>query len=104
MYLGRIVETAPAAALFERPRHPYTEALMSAIPALDPDQVMKPVILEGEIPSPANPPSGCHFHPRCPYVQDVCRTEVPAWKEHHPGRFAACHLADSLTLKGAVKT
>ncbi len=104
MYLGRIVELAPTADLFYQPLHPYTEALMSAIPALDPDQVMKPVILEGEIPSPADPPSGCHFHPRCPYVQDVCRTEEREWKEHHPGRFAACHFADTLTLAGAIKT
>jgi peptide/nickel transport system ATP-binding protein len=64
---------------------------------------MKPVILEGEIPSPANPPAGCHFHPRCPYAQEVCRCEVPEWKEHHSGRFAACHFADTLSLKGAIK-
>jgi peptide/nickel transport system ATP-binding protein len=103
MYLGRIVELAPTADLFYQPLHPYTEALMSAIPALDPDEVMKPVILEGEIPSPANPPAGCHFHPRCPYAQEVCRCEVPEWKEHHSGRFAACHFADTLSLKGAIK-
>ena len=101
MYLGRIVELAPTRSLFYQPLHPYTEALMSAIPALDPDEVMKPVILEGEIPSPVNPPSGCHFHPRCPYAQDICRQTVPEWKEHHPGRFAACHFADTLSLKGA---
>lgn len=101
MYLGRIVELAPTRSLFYQPLHPYTEALMSAIPALDPDEVMKPILLEGEIPSPANPPTGCHFHPRCPYVQDICKRETPEWKEHHPGRFAACHFADTLTLKGA---
>jgi len=101
MYLGRIIELAPTRSLFYQPLHPYTEALMSAIPALDPDEVMKPVILEGEIPSPVNPPSGCHFHPRCPYAQDICRQTVPEWKEHHPGRFAACHFADTLSLKGA---
>jgi oligopeptide/dipeptide ABC transporter ATP-binding protein len=104
MYLGRLMEVAPTAALFYQPLHPYTEALMSAIPALDPDDVMKPVILEGEIPSPANPPSGCPFHPRCPYVQDVCKHEVPEWKEYQPGHFAACHFADTLSLKGAVKS
>jgi len=104
MYLGRLMEVAPTAALFYQPLHPYTEALMSAIPALDPDDVMKPVILEGEIPSPANPPSGCPFHPRCPYAQDVCRQEIPEWKEYHPGHFAACHFADTLSLKGAVKS
>ena len=103
MYLGRLVEVAPTAALFYQPLHPYTEALMSAIPALDPDDVMKPVILEGEIPSPANPPSGCPFHPRCSYAQDVCTSDVPAWKEYRPGHFAACHFADTLSLKGAIK-
>ena len=103
MYLGRIVELAPTAALFYQPHHPYTAALMSAIPALNPDEVMQPVILEGEIPSPANPPKGCHFHPRCPYVQDVCKNEVPPLREvpGAPGQFAACHFAETLTLKGA---
>jgi peptide/nickel transport system ATP-binding protein len=104
MYLGRLVEVAPTHDLFYQPLHPYTEALMSAIPALDPDDVMKPVILEGEIPSPVNPPSGCHFHPRCPYAQAVCKQDVPEWKEYRPGHFAACHFADQLTLKGAVKS
>jgi len=102
MYLGRLVEVAPTAALFYQPLHPYTEALMSAIPALDPDDVMKPVILEGEIPSPANPPTGCHFHPRCPYAQAVCKTDTPEWKEYRPDHFAACHFADTLSLKGAL--
>jgi peptide/nickel transport system ATP-binding protein len=104
MYLGRMMEVATTADLFYQPLHPYTEALMSAIPALDPDDVMKPVILEGEIPSPANPPTGCPFHPRCPYVQDVCKHDVPEWKEYRPGHFAACHFADTLSLKGAVKS
>jgi peptide/nickel transport system ATP-binding protein len=104
MYLGRLVEVAPTADLFYQPLHPYTEALMSAIPALDPDQVMKPIILKGEIPSPANPPSGCPFHPRCPYAQDICRQDMPPLKEYRPGHFAACHFADQLSLKGAVKT
>jgi peptide/nickel transport system ATP-binding protein len=104
MYLGRLVEVAPTAELFYQPLHPYTEALMSAIPALDPDEVMKPVILEGEIPSPANPPSGCPFHPRCPYAQAVCKQDMPELKEYKPGHFAACHFADQLSLKGAVKS
>ena len=104
MYLGRLVEVAATADLFYQPLHPYTEALMSAIPALDPDEVMKPVILEGEIPSPANPPTGCHFHPRCPYAQAVCKSDTPEWKEYRPGHFAACHFADTLSLKGALKT
>jgi peptide/nickel transport system ATP-binding protein len=104
MYLGRLVEVAPTDALFYQPLHPYTEALMSAIPALDPDDVMQPVSLKGEIPSPANPPTGCPFHPRCPYAQAVCKEDVPEWKEYRPGHFAACHFADQLTLKGAIKT
>jgi peptide/nickel transport system ATP-binding protein len=104
MYLGRLVEVAPTAALFYQPLHPYTEALMSAIPALDPDEIMKPVMLKGEIPSPANPPTGCHFHPRCPFAQAVCKEAVPEWKEYRPGHFAACHFADSLSLKGALKS
>jgi peptide/nickel transport system ATP-binding protein len=104
MYLGRLVELAPTQELFYRPQHPYTEALMSAIPDLDPDKVMKPVALEGEIPSPANPPSGCHFHPRCRYAQAVCKEAVPELKEQRPGHFAACHFADQLTLIGAVKS
>ena len=102
MYLGRLVEVAPTAELFYQPLHPYTEALMSAIPALDPDEVMKPVMLKGEIPSPASPPTGCPFHPRCPYVQDVCKQDMPELKEYRPGHFAACHFADQLTLKGAA--
>ncbi len=104
MYLGRIVELAPTRKLFYQPLHPYTEALMSAIPDLDPDRVMKPKILEGEIPSPANPPSGCHFHPRCPYVQQICREQTPALREYRPGQFAACHFADQLQLQGALKS
>jgi len=104
MYLGRIVELAPTSKLFYQPLHPYTEALMSAIPDLDPDRVMKPVILEGEIPSPANPPSGCHFHPRCAYVQEICKTQAPEFKEYRPGQFAACHFADQLELQGALKS
>jgi len=104
MYLGRLVEVAPTNELFYKPLHPYTEALMAAIPSLDPDEVMKPVMLKGEIPSPANPPTGCPFHPRCPYVQDVCRQDKPELKEYRPGHFAACHFADTLLLKGAIKS
>jgi peptide/nickel transport system ATP-binding protein len=104
MYLGRLVEVAPTEELFYQPLHPYTEALMSAIPALDPDEVMQPVMLKGEIPSPANPPTGCPFHPRCPYVQEVCKQDMPELKEHRPGHFAACHFADQLSLKGALKS
>ena len=100
MYLGQFVELAPTKELFYAPKHPYTEALMSAIPEVDPDQEMVPVHLEGEIPSPVNPPSGCRFHTRCPHVQDMCKTEMPQWQEIEKGRFVACHFADTLTLKG----
>jgi peptide/nickel transport system ATP-binding protein len=102
MYLGRLVELAPTPKLFYQPRHPYTAALMSAIPALNPDEVMQPEMLEGEIPNPSNPPSGCHFHPRCRYAQEVCKHDVPLLREVAPGQFAACHFAEQLTLKGAV--
>ncbi len=100
MYLGQFVELAPTKELFYAPKHPYTAALMSAIPEVDTDQEMVPVHLEGEIPSPVNPPSGCRFHTRCPYVQDLCKTEMPQWQEIEKGRFVACHFADTLTLKG----
>ena len=107
MYLGKLVEVAPTTALFYQPLHPYTEALMSAIPSLDPDEVMKPVILEGEIPNPAGSPlgapTGCPFHPRCAYAQATCKHDVPEWKEYQPGHFVACHFAGTLPLKGAVK-
>jgi len=101
LYLGRIVEMAPTEELFFNPVHPYTEALMSAIPAPDPDAPMKPVVLEGEIPSPINPPPGCHFNPRCRYAEDICKTTRPEWKEYKPGHFSACHFSDTLELKGA---
>lgn len=101
MYLGRLVEMAPTQELFFNPLHPYTEALMSAIPAPDPDAPMQPVVLEGEIPSPITPPSGCHFHPRCRYAQEICRTTRPEWREYRPGHFSACHFSDELALQGA---
>ena len=100
MYLGQFVELAPTKKLFYSPRHPYTEALMSAIPKVNPDLEMTPVHLKGEIPSPVNPPPGCRFHTRCPYVQDMCRTEMPQWQEIETRHFVACHFADTLTLKG----
>jgi oligopeptide/dipeptide ABC transporter ATP-binding protein len=93
MYLGKIVECAPSEELHEKPLHPYTEALLSAIPIPDPDATRKEIVLEGDVPSPANPPSGCYFHPRCPYAQDVCRAEAPVLKDYGPGHQAACHFA-----------
>jgi oligopeptide/dipeptide ABC transporter ATP-binding protein len=92
MYVGRIVETAPTEALFESPKHPYTEALLSAVPVPDPTIKSKRIILQGDVPSPMNPPKGCHFHTRCPYAEARCRVEEPVLKEVRPGQFAACHL------------
>lgn len=90
MYLGQIVEMADKNALFEHPTHPYTEALLSAIPTSDPDVKKERILLEGDIPSPANPPSGCRFHTRCPYAQDRCAKEMPQLEDHGNGHYAAC--------------
>lgn len=96
MYLGRIVEMAPKAAFFARPRHPYSQALLSVVPVPDPSQRSKPrTRLAGEPPSPRNPPKGCVFHPRCPVASDVCRHEVPKLRKIADGHSAACHLAES---------
>jgi oligopeptide/dipeptide ABC transporter ATP-binding protein len=92
MYLGRIVELADKRALFSSPQHPYTEALLSAVPVPDPAANPQRIILQGEVPSPINPPPGCHFHTRCPYAETRCRVETPAMREVRPGHFAACHL------------
>ena len=93
MYLGTLVESAPTRKLFDNPSHPYTKALLSAIPSLDPDDSGKAQKLEGEIPSPVNPPPGCRFHTRCPLAEDRCRTEVPEWRELSDGHSVACHFA-----------
>ena len=103
MYLGQIVEVAPTESLYYSPKHPYTEALMSAIPEADPSQIMKPVLLEGERPSPANPPVGCRFHTRCQYVTQICLESPPALKEGEAGHLVACHRAGELTLNGALE-
>ncbi|MBU0724907.1 MAG: ATP-binding cassette domain-containing protein [Alphaproteobacteria bacterium] len=94
MYLGRVVESAPTGELFEAPNHPYTQALLAEVPRLE-SQRRVFVPIKGEIPSPLNPPSGCHFHPRCPHAHARCKAEVPALKEIAPGRFSACHLNDA---------
>jgi len=91
MYLGRLVETAPTRELFSNPRHPYTKALLSAIPSLDPDDRGKAQKLEGEIPSPTNQPTGCKFHTRCPFVVDQCRKEEPLLQHSSNGHEVACH-------------
>ena len=93
MYLGRIVESGDAHAICHAPRHPYTQALISAVPVVDPDSRRKRIILPGDVPSPMNPPGGCPFHPRCPIAEARCKTEVPSLREISPGHHAACHLA-----------
>ena len=100
MYVGRIVEMAPTAPLFATPKHPYTEALMSAVPKPDPRLRSQRIVLEGEVADPANPPSGCYFHPRCRYAVDHCRTAKPELVEIQPGHFVSCHRARELTLRG----
>lgn len=92
MYLGSLVESGPTHKLFDNPSHPYTKALLSAIPSLDPDERTKAQKLEGEIPSPANPPPGCKFHTRCPMAEDRCRKEAPQWRELSQDHYAACHF------------
>ncbi len=92
MYLGSMVEFGTKAEIFANPLHPYTKALFSAIPYPDPDVKMNRIVLSGDIPSPANPPKGCRFHTRCPYATDICKEEVPEYKDYGNGHFAACHL------------
>jgi oligopeptide/dipeptide ABC transporter ATP-binding protein len=103
MYVGQIVEIAPAASLFARPLHPYTAALLSAIPVPDPRARADRRPLAGEVANPAAPPSGCYFHPRCPYAVEKCKTTAPAWEEMEPGRFVRCHRAKELTLAGVAE-
>jgi len=98
MYVGQLVELAPAKALFERPRHPYTAALMRAVPVPDPRITNSDSVLLGEVASPASPPSGCYFHPRCRHAQDVCRQEAPVLREVTQGHYARCHFAAELEL------
>ncbi|SFI73715.1 peptide/nickel transport system ATP-binding protein [Paenibacillus sp. UNC496MF] len=103
MYVGRMVETGRTAELFRRPRHPYTEALLSAKPVPDPRRKSERIVLQGEVANPAKPPSGCYFHPRCPYAQETCRLQKPEWRRVGEDHFVACHLADELTLQGALE-
>jgi peptide/nickel transport system ATP-binding protein len=96
MYLGRIVELADKRDLFASPQHPYTEALLSAVPVPDPEVVPNRVVLQGDVPSPLTPPNGCHFHTRCRFAEDRCRVEAPILREVAPRQFAACHLRGPL--------
>jgi peptide/nickel transport system ATP-binding protein len=100
MYVGRMVEVAETTELFSRPKHPYTAALLSAVPEPDPRTRSQRIVLQGEVANPASPPGGCYFHPRCPYAIEVCRTQAPAWQEISPGHFVGCHRADELQLAG----
>jgi oligopeptide/dipeptide ABC transporter ATP-binding protein len=100
MYVGRIVEIAPTTAIFSTPRHPYTEALLSAVPVPDPRRRAQRIVLEGEVADPSNPPPGCHFHPRCRYATDQCRTETPVLREIAPGHAVRCLRAEALFLQG----
>jgi len=100
MYVGKLIEMSTTEELYRTPKHPYTAALMAAVPVADPRIKTGSVELKGEVPSPANPPSGCYFHPRCEFAVDVCRTQPPVFGEITPGHFIACHRADELNLQG----
>ncbi len=103
MYVGKIVESAATEDLFGAPLHPYTEALLAAVPRPDPRARTEPIVLSGDVASPANPPSGCYFHPRCRYSDGKrCAHEAPALREVRPGHFASCHYAEKLELQGAA--
>lgn len=103
MYVGKLVEMAETEALFSQPLHPYTEALMSAVPKPDPRYQAERIILEGDVADPANPPSGCYFHPRCRYAVDRCKQEGPVLREIRPEHFVACHRAEELSLIGVTE-
>ena len=102
MYVGKLVETASTEVLFHSPKHPYTEALLASVPKPNPHVKKTRVELKGEVPSPANPPSGCYFHPRCKYAEPLCSDTEPILREVEPGHFVACHRADELTLRGVL--
>lgn len=102
MYVGKVVELAKTEEFFLNPLHPYSEALLSALPKPDPRLRMKRIILSGEVANPVNPPSGCYFHPRCKYAEEICKKEEPKWKEVNPDHFVACHFAKELNLKGVI--
>ena len=100
MYAGRIAEMGSVDDVVRRPRHPYTEALLAAVPVPEPQIKTARTPLQGHVPDPANPPRGCAFHPRCPYARDRCKNETPSLREVEPERFVACHFAEELDLKG----
>jgi peptide/nickel transport system ATP-binding protein len=100
MYVGKIAEMTGAEELYTYPLHPYTEALMSAVPKPDPLYESKRIVMQGDVADPSNPPSGCYFHPRCQYAQDICKQELPEFRELKPAHWVACHLAEELELSG----
>jgi len=102
MYVGKIMELAPTEQLFKNPSHPYTEALLSAVPKTNPDIKMKRIILDGDIPNPADPPSGCYFHPRCSYAKDICSKQAPTFRQVEDEHYSACHFSSELKLKGVL--
>lgn len=102
MYVGKLVEMAPTEMLFATPKHPYTAALLSSAPEPDPRVRSNRMVLEGEVANPADPPSGCYFHPRCPYATDLCRTTTPQLREVFPEHFVSCHRAEALQLDGVM--
>ncbi len=104
MYVGRIVEMSTTEKIFSTPRHPYTEALLSSVPKPDPRLRAQRIVLEGEVADPANPPSGCYFHPRCRYAMEVCRKETPVQEAIEPGHCVTCHRARELSLRGIGKS
>jgi peptide/nickel transport system ATP-binding protein len=104
MYVGRIVETAPTEELFSSPKHPYTEALLSAVPIPNPRLRSERIVLQGEVADPANTPPGCHFHPRCKYAEAICREKSPVQEEVAPDHFVRCHRAKQLSLRGVARS
>jgi peptide/nickel transport system ATP-binding protein/oligopeptide transport system ATP-binding protein len=100
MYLGRLVEIGTTDSLFSAPHHPYTQALLSAAPVPDPERKRTRIVLSGDVPSPANVPAGCHFHPRCPLAQAICRESVPDLRDMGGGHKAACHFAAPFPIPG----
>jgi peptide/nickel transport system ATP-binding protein len=103
MYVGRIAEMADSIELYNHPLHPYTEALMSSVPRPNPRIKKERIVMEGDVADPGNPPPGCLFHPRCRYVQERCKTDIPQLRELRPDHFASCHFAEELDLKGIAQ-
>jgi len=100
MYVGKVAEMASAEELYSHPLHPYTEALLSSVPKADPLYKSERIVMQGEVADPSNPPSGCYFHPRCRYAEEVCKLKTPEFRELKPDHFVACHRAEELTLEG----